>query len=99
MKREDITHLAQLSRMTVTDEELDALATELPKIVSYVSAISDIAAIEGDETPVIGPVHNVFREDVITNEADGHTVDLLREMPVTEGRYMKVKKILKTNTD
>lgn len=78
-------------------EELASLATELPKIVSYVSVISDITAADADAEPQVGPLHNVFRSDVVTNEPDQYTDALLREMPATDGRYMKVQKILKTD--
>ncbi len=62
--------------------------------MSYVSVITDIAGDEADAVPQLGVRHNVFRSDEITNEGDEYTADLLKEMPATEGRYMKVKKIL-----
>jgi Asp-tRNA(Asn)/Glu-tRNA(Gln) amidotransferase C subunit len=62
--------------------------------MSYVSAISDMASEDADMTPVLGARHNILRPDVVTNEADEYTADLLAEMPYTEGRYLKVKKII-----
>ena len=97
MKREDIAHLANLARIKMTEEELVELEKDLPAIVSYVSEISTIAG-NLDEVPDVGPLHNVFREDKITNEPEEFTKDLLAEMPETDGRYMKVKKILKQDT-
>lgn len=94
MNREEITHLAGLARVAVTEEELTRLETELSSIVSYVSVISDIAANDEDATPVFGVRHNVFREDEITNDENEYTEALLTEAPAKEGRYMKVKKIL-----
>ena len=99
MKQEDVAHLAELSRIKVSEAEAKELVGDLEAIVSYVSVISDITEQSGSEAPSIGPLHNVFRADEVTNEADAHTADLLAEMPHTEGRYMKVKKILKTDTD
>jgi Asp-tRNA(Asn)/Glu-tRNA(Gln) amidotransferase C subunit len=57
-----------------------------------VSAISDIASEVG--VPEVGVRHNIFRPDVITNEADEYTTDLVAQMPHTDGRYLKVKKII-----
>lgn len=94
MKREDIAHLATLARLELSESELDRLPAELSSIVSYVSVISDIAAEEADAVPHVGVRHNIFRPDVVTNEADQYTHDLLAEMPHKDGRYMKVKKIL-----
>ena len=94
MKREEIAHLASLSRIRVTDAELEKLEAELSSIVSYVSAISDITGDDADTAPQLGARHNVFRKDEVTNEPGEYTDALIAEMPDKDGRYMKVKKIL-----
>ncbi len=94
MKREDIAHLAILARIELSEQELQNLEGELSSIMSYVSVISQMASDDADITPVLGARHNIFRADEVTNEADEYTADLLAQMPRTEGRYMKVKKIL-----
>ena len=94
MKREEIAHLASLSRIRVTDAELEKLEAELSSIVSYVSAVSDITGDDADTAPQLGARHNVFRKDEVTNEPGDYTEALIAEMPDKDGRYMKVKKIL-----
>jgi aspartyl-tRNA(Asn)/glutamyl-tRNA(Gln) amidotransferase subunit C len=94
MKREDVAHLATLARIELSETELTKLEGELSSIVSYVSAITDIAGEAADTAPQLGARFNVLRPDVVTNEADEHTEVLLAELPSREGRYMKVKKIL-----
>lgn len=96
MKKDDVAHLASLARIKMSDQELASLEEDLNSIVSYVSVISDIAGDVNQTTPTAGSLRNVFRADVVTNEADEFTNDLLAEMPDTNGRYMKVQKILKT---
>jgi aspartyl-tRNA(Asn)/glutamyl-tRNA(Gln) amidotransferase subunit C len=96
MKREEITHLASLARIELTDQELDTFGTDLSQIVDYVSTVSDIAADEADTAPVVGARYNVLRPDEVTNDPDQFTESILREMPNTQGRSMAVKKILKT---
>lgn len=92
MKKEDITHLAKLARIELTETEIQNLESELSSIVSYVSAVSDIAA---DDTAVaVGDRFNIFRSDVVTNEPNQYTDALLAEMPKTSGRFLVVKKIL-----
>jgi aspartyl-tRNA(Asn)/glutamyl-tRNA(Gln) amidotransferase subunit C len=95
MKREEITHLANLARISLTDQELDLYGTDLPKIVAYVSTVSDIAADEADAAQMVGARYNVLRPDEVTNQPDQYTDAILREMPHTQGRSMAVKKILK----
>jgi aspartyl-tRNA(Asn)/glutamyl-tRNA(Gln) amidotransferase subunit C len=94
MKREDIAHLATLARLELSETELQHLEGELSSIMSYVSTISDMASDDIDMTPRLGVRHNVLRPDVVLNQADEYTADLLAEMPHKEGRYLKVKKIL-----
>ncbi len=94
MKREEITHLATLSRIRLSEEELTNLEKELSSIVSYVSVVSDIAADDAMATPKVGARYNIFRKDEITNKSDYYTSDILKEAPCTEGRYLAVKKIL-----
>ncbi len=94
MNREDIAHLGTLARIELSEAELQKLEGELSSIVSYVSVISDIASLEAGGESQVGVRHNIFRTDAVTNEPNQYTDDLLREMPATEGRYMKVKKIL-----
>jgi aspartyl-tRNA(Asn)/glutamyl-tRNA(Gln) amidotransferase subunit C len=96
MKREDIEHLARLARIKLTESEKDSLKEELSSIVGYVSTITDIVSEDASMEPQMGAVYNVFRKDEITNEPDQYTKDIIAEMPSTDGRFLRVKKILKT---
>lgn len=97
MKKEEISHLATLARIRLEPSELEALESELSSIVTYVSAVTDIAAEDADAEPDLGARFNVFRKDEVTNESDEYTADVLAEMPATDGRFMLVKKILNTD--
>lgn len=65
ISREAVAHLAKLSRLALTDEELDQFATQIDKIVDSVSAVGqvDAAGVEPMSHPhsVLAPM----REDVI----------------------------------
>lgn len=94
MKREEIDHLAALARIELSDAERESLAGEIAEIVAYVSAVQEIAGSEADVAPTVGPLHNVFRTDTLTNEPEQYTDALLAAMPKREGRYLQVQKIL-----
>lgn len=64
--REQVAHLARLSRLALDDDELDALASELGVILSAVAAIGDVAATDVPPTTHAVPVENVTRPDVVT---------------------------------
>jgi aspartyl-tRNA(Asn)/glutamyl-tRNA(Gln) amidotransferase subunit C len=93
MEKKDIVHLASLARIRISDEEAEALREDVDSVLSYVSAVNDIAA-DASLTKKVGVVHNVFREDKTTNEPDQYTEALLSEAPKVKGRHLMVKKIL-----
>ena len=93
MEKKDILHLATLSRIRISDEEAEALKTDIESVLSYVSVVSEIAA-EAHLTKKTGAVFNVFRDDVITNQSESFTKDILAEAPHVKGRHLQVKKII-----
>ena len=97
MNTQDIEHLARLARIKLTAEEVTALGEELASIMSYVGAVGDILGEAHETAPTVGPVHNVFRADEVTNTPDQYTDAVLAEMPATKERYLVVKKILQTD--
>jgi aspartyl-tRNA(Asn)/glutamyl-tRNA(Gln) amidotransferase subunit C len=60
-----VRHLASLSRILVTDDEVEKLAGELGVIVDSVATVNK--AVSGDVVPTSHPLpmSNVFREDEI----------------------------------
>lgn len=60
-----VRHLASLSRILVTDDEVEKLAGELGVIVDSVATVNK--AVSGDVVPTSHPIpmSNVFREDEI----------------------------------
>ncbi|MCF7815742.1 MAG: Asp-tRNA(Asn)/Glu-tRNA(Gln) amidotransferase subunit GatC [Candidatus Pacebacteria bacterium] len=93
MKREDIEHLAKLSRIAVTDAEADDLAKDITSILGYVGEIEEITSSSEIEKKV-GPLFNVMREDENPHESGLFTEDLLNLVPERDGPYVKVKKII-----
>jgi aspartyl-tRNA(Asn)/glutamyl-tRNA(Gln) amidotransferase subunit C len=60
-----VRHLAELSRILVTDEEVEQLAIELNVIVDSVAIVTKAVSGEVPATSHPIPMVNVFREDVI----------------------------------
>ena len=93
MTKEEILHLAALSRIKMSDEEVDKFKDEIQSILEYVGTVNSIVADkEVKKTP--GPVRNVFRSDEVTNEPGSYTKELTEAFPDRVGPYLKVKKIL-----
>ncbi len=93
MRKEDVEHLARLSRIELKDHEAESLAGEITSIVQYVSEINEITGNTAGEKKV-GAVFNVMREDGEPHAGGLYTEALLKEAPERDGQYVKVKKIL-----
>lgn len=59
-----VTHLANLARIALTDEEIQTLTGELGAIVDSVAKVSEVATPEVAATSHPIPLSNVFRSDV-----------------------------------
>ena len=63
IEREQVLHVARLSRLRLGDEELDPLAGELSSILDHVDKLAEVD-IEGVEpTSHVVPLENVLRPD------------------------------------
>ena len=96
MKKAEIEHLATLARIKLTESEMVSLGEDLSSIVEYVSTVNDIADDAELSAPQVGARFNIFRADETTNQPNQYTTDIMAEMPTTDGRFMSVKKIMKS---
>lgn len=93
MTKDDIKQLGSLSRISLTEAEIERFQGEIDAILGYVGAINKIVA-DSSLTKAVGAVHNVFRDDIVTNEAGKYTEIITKAFPESDGEYLKVKKIL-----
>jgi aspartyl-tRNA(Asn)/glutamyl-tRNA(Gln) amidotransferase subunit C len=66
ISREEVAHLARLSRLAVTDEELDRFAGQLDVILQSVARVGQVTAADIPPTSHSVPLTNVLRDDVVT---------------------------------
>ena len=93
MTKEEILHLGSLSRIKMSDKEASDFLSEIGSILDYVSAVDGLVA-DGDLKKVPGPIYNIFREDVVTNQSGVYTKAIVNGFPKKQGDYLEVKKIL-----
>ena len=65
ISREEVAHLARLSRLAVTDDELDMFAGQLDVILQAVARVGQVAAADIPPTSHSVPLTNVLRSDVV----------------------------------
>jgi len=92
ISRDEVAHLARLSRLAVTEEELDRFAGQLDVILQSVARIGEVAADDIPPTSHSVPLTNVYRDDVVQPSLS--PADALSGAPdQAEGRF-RVPRIL-----
>ncbi|MBJ7290179.1 Asp-tRNA(Asn)/Glu-tRNA(Gln) amidotransferase subunit GatC [Williamsia sp.] len=65
ISRDEVAHLARLSRLALSDDELDQYAGQLDSILTHVAQISEVRTDSVDATAHPAGLANVLRPDVI----------------------------------
>lgn len=90
--RADVTHVAQLARLGLTDDETDRLRDDLEAILDYEASLAalDLSDIPPTSHPL--GLTNVLRADTVRPGADRDEV--LTAAPVAEDDRFRVPRIL-----
>lgn len=92
ISRSEVAHLARLSRLALTDDELDQYAAQLDSILGHVAQVSEVAADDVPVTAHPAALTHVVREDVV---APGLTPEeALSGAPAVEQDRFAVPQIL-----
>jgi aspartyl-tRNA(Asn)/glutamyl-tRNA(Gln) amidotransferase subunit C len=94
---DQVRHVSRLARLALDDQTLLRLTGELESILGYVEKINqaDVAGVEPMAHAL--PLHNVFRDDVVTPSLPLERV--LQNAAETDGPFFKVPKIIGGDED
>lgn len=94
LTREDVLKLAALSKLRLSDEEVEKLRGELSGILDYVEILDKVDASGLEPTYQVSGLKNVYRDDEI-KDYGYEAADLLKNTPVPaqDGQF-KVKRVL-----
>jgi aspartyl-tRNA(Asn)/glutamyl-tRNA(Gln) amidotransferase subunit C len=90
--RDEVAHLARLSRLALDDAELEHLAAQLDVIISAVARVQEVAADDIPPTSHAVPMTNVLREDEIVPPLTA--AEALAQAPAVEKQRFRVPRIL-----
>lgn len=93
LTRDDILKLARLSRIDLTDEEVDAFAGELTAILGYVEHLDRVDVGDRKPTSQVTGLENVTRKDEV-RDYGYEPKQLLENVPETEDDQIKVKRMI-----
>jgi aspartyl-tRNA(Asn)/glutamyl-tRNA(Gln) amidotransferase subunit C len=96
MKLEDVKKLAEMSRIDMSDTEMEEIANDFDPILAYVDQIKEASQIiENKEFSKEEPsISNIMREDEVLNEPGFFSEKIIDNMPDVENNFLKVKQIL-----
>lgn len=90
--RDEVAHLARLSRLALADEELDHFAAQLDQIIGAVARVAEVAADDIPPSSHALPLTNVYRPDEVR---PGLTPgEALAAAPAVEDDRFRVPRIL-----
>ena len=92
VSKDDVRHLATLSQINVSDEQAEALTTQLDNIVKYINMLDELDTEGVEPTFQVTGLQNVMRDDAIEEQLPRET--LLALAPDQEAGQVKVPKVL-----
>ena len=91
----EVTNIAKLARIALTDKEKEKIAEELGSVLEYIDQLQEVdtSKVKTD----VNPHHelmNIVREDnKLSHEPGENTKKLLKEAPETKNGFVKVKAV------
>ncbi len=90
--KNDVTYIANLARLGLTDQEIEHFQGQLEGILEYIDQLKKIDVSNVPPTAHVLDIKNVFRADVTASSLDPQKV--LRIAPAVEGNFYKVPKVI-----
>lgn len=92
LSKDDVLKLARLSKLDLSEQQLDQFAGELEKIVEYVEQLQSVDTASLEPTYQLTGLTNVARDDEVRNQVSQS--ELLKNLPDREADFIKVKRVL-----
>jgi aspartyl-tRNA(Asn)/glutamyl-tRNA(Gln) amidotransferase subunit C len=90
--RDEVAHLARLSRLALSEQELEHFAGQLDVIIAAVARVQEVAAEGIPPTTHALPMTNVFRDDALVPCLGAQAA--LDQAPASEQDRFRVPRIL-----
>ena len=93
IKREDILHLASLSNLSLTDEEVKSLGKDLQDIIKYISQLDELDTKDVEPTYQVFEMENIWRDDEVVDQGVSRE-ELLALSEKSRDNQIEVPKVL-----
>ena len=89
---ETIEYVGILAKLELSDEEKEAATSEMGRMLDYIDKLNALDTNGVEPMSHVFPVHNVFREDVVTNGDDRDNM-LANAPEERDGQYQVPKTV------
>lgn len=93
LTRDDILKLAKLARISLSDDEIEAFASEFTEILHYVEQLDSVDTTGLQPTSQVTGKTDVMRDDVVIDYGCP-TSKLLENVPAVQNSQIKVKRMV-----
>lgn len=90
---QDVLKLAQLARITLSEDELQKYSTELTNTLHFLEQLDSVDVSGLEPTAQVTGLTNVMRADEVV-EYGAKPEDLLKNAPNRQDNYIKVKRVI-----
>lgn len=91
--RDEVLKLARLSKLELTENEIDRFTDEFEDILAYFEQLKDVDISELNPTYQVTGLTNVMRKDEVIDYGVSNQ-ELLKNSPATLGNQIKVRRVL-----
>lgn len=93
ISRDEVKKLAELAKLSLTDDELDTYQKELDAILGYVKQLEEVDTANIQPTSQVTGLVNADRKDEVLDYGVS-PAELLETAPESQDGYIKVRKVL-----
>lgn len=100
LDKQDVTHIARLARLDLSDGELDKYSKQLSAVLELFKKLDDLDLSSTEETSQVTGLVNVFKSDEIKKYpdlTDCKTDELIASAPIHNQNEMRVPKVIGDN--
>ena len=94
LRIEDVQRVATLSRLKLSPEELQAMTTQLGRVLGYVQILNELDTEETQPAAHAVDISNVFRSDVVRESLPREAA--LANAPKTDGHFFQVPQVIES---
>ncbi|MBU0707797.1 Asp-tRNA(Asn)/Glu-tRNA(Gln) amidotransferase subunit GatC [Patescibacteria group bacterium] len=91
--KKEVEHIADLARVELTKQELEIFQKQLSSVLDYMKILEQVKTEQVKATAHVIGLNGVMRNDLMTDCKCQK--DILKQVPITEGRSVKVKAVFK----